>query len=107
MIYILHHPKGALMLIAQNKNQVLKWSERQLGQQARLISVSEKDDSENNNFVEKGGTGITAREAEGCQPVMNIMAMSSKFVSDVDEFHMECDLNMSGPRLPGRMPTIH
>ena len=107
MFYILHHPKGALMLIAQNKNQVLKWSERQLGQQARLISVSEKDDSENNNFVEKGGTGITAREAEGCQPVISIMANDSRIASDVDEFHMECDLNISGPRLQGRKPTIH
>jgi hypothetical protein len=107
MLYILHHAKGALMIEAQDKNQVLKWSERQLGLQARLVSVSEAEISDTDNYVEKGGTGITAREAEVCQPVRSIMANIFANASDAEEFHMESELYKSGPRLTGRMPTVH
>jgi hypothetical protein len=41
MLYILHHKKGALMLSAEDRNQVLRWSERQLGKEAGLVSVTE------------------------------------------------------------------
>ncbi len=95
------------MLSAQDKEQVLKWSERQLGTQARLVSISEKDVSEAVGFVEKSGTGITAREAEGCQPVMSIMANFVQCVSDAKEDHTESDLYISGPRLKGMKPTLH
>ena len=57
------------MISAQDKEQVQKWSERQLGMKARLVSISEEGSSEKDGFVEKGGTGIKASEAEGCQPV--------------------------------------
>jgi hypothetical protein len=107
MFYILHHPKGTLMLSASDKEQVVKWSQRQLGTRARLASVSEKDFSEMDEIVEKSGTGITAKDAEGCQPVMCIMANFIQNVSDAEESHSENDIYVSGPRLKGMKPAIH
>ena len=107
MFYILHHPKGTLMLSASDKEQVVKWSQRQLGTQARLASISEKDFSETDGFVEKSGTGITAKDIEGCQPVMCIMANFIQNVSDSEERHSENDIYVSGPRLKGAKPAIH
>ena len=95
------------MMSAQDKNQVMKWSQRQLGAQARLISVSEKDFFKTNSFIEKEGTGITAREAYGCQPLISIMATFVQNVSDTEESHMESDRNVSGPRLKVIRPTVH
>jgi len=107
MLYILHHPKGTLMLSAQDKEQVHKWSERQLGKKARLVSIFEEGSSEKDGFVEKGGTGIKAREAEGCQPVLSIMADFMKKLPDAEGGHTESDQYMSGSRLEGMKPTIH
>ena len=107
MFYVLHHPNGALMLYAQDKEQVRKWSERQLGKKARLVSIFEEGSSNLDEFVEKGGTGIEAREAEGCQPIVSIMANLMTRLSDAEEGHLESGHYVSGPRLDGRMPTIH
>jgi len=95
------------MLSAQDRDQVLKWSQRQLGSHAKLVSVSEKDFSETDSFVEKGGTGITAREAEGCQPVLSIMANFVQYLRDAEVDHMESEPCVKGPQLAGRMPTLH
>ena len=107
MLYVLHHPKGTLMLAAQDKEQVRKWSERQLGSKALLVSISEEGSFEKDGFVEKGGTGIEARKVEGCQPVVSIMANFMTKLSDAEEGHLESDHYVSGPRFDGRMPTIH
>ena len=95
------------MMSAENKNQVIKWSQRQLGAQARLVSISEKDFSETDGFVEREGTGITAREAYGCQPLISIMANLVQNVSDAEVSHMESDANVSGPGLRVMRPTVH
>ena len=107
MIYTLHHPKGTLMMSAQNKHQVIQWSQRQLGAQARLVSISEKDILETDNFVEREGTGITAREAYGCQPLISIMATFVQNVSDAEVSHLDSDANVSGPSLRVIRPTVH
>jgi hypothetical protein len=107
MIYILHHPKGTLLMSAQDKSQVMKWSQRQLGEQARLVSISERDFSEADGLVEREGTGITAREAHGCQPLISIMATFVQNVSDAEESYMESDSNVSDRRLKGMKPTVH
>jgi len=107
MIYTLHHPKGTLLMSAQDKNQVMKWSQRQLGAQARLVSVSENDFSETDSTVEREGTGITDTEAHGCQPLISIMATFVQNMSDAEESYMECDSNVSDPRLKGMKPTVH
>jgi len=96
------------MLNAQDKNQVLKWSQRQLGTKARLVSISEQAFSDVDGFVEKDGTGIKAREAEGCQPLISIMANFVQNVSDAEVSHMERDSYVyGGPRLKGMKPTVH
>jgi len=95
------------MFSAQDKEQVQKWSERQLGLKARLVSISEEGSSKKDGFVEKGGTGITAMEADGCKPVLSIMADFVKKLSDAEDGHMESDQYVSGPRSKGMMPTIH
>ena len=105
MFYILHHPKGTLMLSASDKEQVVRWGRRQLGTQARLASISEKDFSETDGFVEKSGTGITARNPEGCQPVICIMANFIQNVSDVKECYL--DIYVSSPRLKSMKPVVH
>jgi len=95
------------MMSAQDKNQVIKWSQRQLGAQARLVSISEKDFSETDGFVEREGTGITTTEACGCQPLISIMATLVQNVSDAEVSHMESDVNVSGPGLRVMRPTVH
>lgn len=95
------------MLSAQDKEQVRKWSERQLGRKARLVSIFEEGSSNLDGLVEKDGTGIQAREAEGCQPVLSIMANFMKNLPGVEGGHMESDHYVSESRSEGRMPTIH
>jgi hypothetical protein len=107
MIYILHHPNGTLMLAAQDKNQVLEWSKQQLGKKARLVSISEKDVSEAVGFVEKEGTGITAREAERCQPLNIIMANCAHQESATQGSKSECNGNVGYAPLNGMKPTVH
>ena len=107
MIYTLHHPKGTLIMSAQNKHQVIQWSQRQLGAQARLVSISEKDILETDNFIEREGTGIMAREAYGCQPLISIMATFVQNVSDAEVSHLDSDVNVSGPSLRVIRPTVH
>jgi len=95
------------MLSAQDKEQVLQWSQRQLGTRAKLVSVSEKDFSETDGFVERSGTGISAREAEGCQPVLSIMANFVQYVRDVEKDHMDSDPCVERSQVVGRKPTLH
>ena len=95
------------MFSASDREQVVKWSQRQLGAQARLASISEKDFAETDGFVEKSGTGITAMDTEGCQPVMCIMANFIQNVSETEERHSQNDIYVSGPRLKGMKPAIH
>ena len=78
-----------------------------MGSSAKLISISERDFAEQESFVEKSGTGIQAREAEGCQPVMSIMANFVEYVRDAAGDHMESDACVKGPLLQGTKPTLH
>jgi hypothetical protein len=107
MFYVLHHPKGTLMFSAQDKDQVIKWSRRQLGTQARLVSISENYFPKTAGFVEKSGTGIKASDAEGCQPVICIMANLVRNVFDEQDCRLENDTYVSSPRSKGKKPTIH
>lgn len=74
MIYTLHHSTGTLLLSANDRGQVVEWARRQLGQRAENASITELPRTDAGDFVEKDGTGITAREAVGCHPVLSIMA---------------------------------
>jgi hypothetical protein len=107
MIYVLHHSKGILMLSAEDREQVLKWSERQLGSRAGIVSIFEGNPREVDPSVEKDGTGIKARKADGCHPVVSIMAYSAQDVLG-EQGCSGCD---EDARLDSRMnikePTWH
>jgi len=74
MLYLLHHSKGALVLSADDREQVVKWSKRQLGHQAPKSSVIESNPDEHDDMVERSGTGMWAKSAKGCRPVASISA---------------------------------
>ena len=99
MIYVLHHAKGILILSAEDRAQALKWSERQLGRRAGIVSIMEGSPREEELSVEKDGTGIRARTAEGCHPVVGIMAYSAQDVLG-EQGRSECQ---EDARLDSRM----
>ena len=80
MLYVLHHKKGALMLSADDRNQVVRWSERQLGKEAGLVSITENVCMDAASSVERDGTGIGTGTDRGCQPVMGIWSDLSQDV---------------------------
>ena len=88
MLYVLHHSQGTLMLSANDRDEVVRWSERQLGSRAGTAFITDNfcTDAER---VEKDGTGVRREEAEGCLPVFGSRAHSSQ---DVVEEHgcFEC-----------------
>ena len=107
MLFILHHSKGALMLSAGEREQVLRWSERQLGKKAGLISITEGICTEAVNAVERDGTGIGLGSDIGCQPVMGMMA---NMAQDVPREQGSSDRYFSAvtePRPEARSPTWH
>ena len=80
MLYVLHHKKGALMLSAEDRDQVLRWSERQLGREAGLVSITESVCTEAAPSVERDGTGIGTGTDRGCRPVMGFWSDLSQDV---------------------------
>jgi hypothetical protein len=76
MFYLLHHAKGALILSADDRDQVVEWSKRQLGPHARQVSVIETNPKLLEEMVERSGTGMLAESIKGCRPVMSITADS-------------------------------
>jgi hypothetical protein len=80
MIYVLHHSKGILMLSAEGREQVVKWSERQLGSRAGNVSIFEGNPREANSLVERDGTGIEPGKVDGCHPVVRIMGCNAQDV---------------------------
>ena len=107
MLYVLHHPKGALLLRASDRDQVLQWSRRQLGARAALVSIYETDGMDSVENVERSGTGMKAMEADGCRPVISIMANFDPMSPAAGEDHMESDPLLSGPCVDSRMLTLH
>ncbi len=62
------------MLSANDREQVMRWSQRQLGNRSGMVSITEGIRREALNTVEKDGTGIGNGFDKGCRPVMSIMA---------------------------------
>jgi hypothetical protein len=107
MIYVLHHSKGILMLSAEDRAQVTRWSERQLGNRAGTVFIMEGALTEEGPSVEKDGTGIKARQADGCFPVVSIMANTAQDVLEeqgCSECHEDARLNF---RINMKEPTWH
>jgi len=84
MYFLLHHSTGALMLDANDRNEVLSWSERQLGPRAGLVSVLQLDDQSCVDSVEKSGTGVHQAKKDGCEARLSFMADSVQRVTGFD-----------------------
>lgn len=95
------------MLSADDRDKVVKWSKRQLGTQARLAFISEKELSEHDEFVEKSGTGITSQDMERCQPLISIMANCIDNGSDDEDCHQESGAYSNSRTVSRCTPTIH
>ena len=96
------------MLSAQNKEQVSRWSQRQLGASAQKAFISENEDpSFNDDLVEKGGTGISALDMQGCYPLMSVMADRINRVSNAAESHLDVELTPGRPQVEHERPTVH
>jgi hypothetical protein len=76
------------MLSANDRDEVVRWSQRQLGSRAGTVFITENFCTEAES-VEKDGTGIRQAKAVGCLPVFGNRAHSSQ---DVDAEHgcFEC-----------------
>ena len=83
MYYTLHHSKGSLMLSADDRHQVLAWSERQLGKHAGKVSIIESDFDDNENQIERTGTGLSAEGKSGCRPLAAFTAVYAYNLPDV------------------------
>ena len=106
MLYVLHHPKGALLVNAQNRKQVWEWSRRQLGSGAKLVSISEMGGMDSAESVERSGTGIRAASMEGFRPFVrlsNIGPMPTK----VRGGHRDRGPLARGLVGKGLKPTLH
>lgn len=68
------------MLSAGNRDQVLKWSERQMGKEAGLVSITESVCTDAAPSVERDGTGIGTGADRGCRPVMGVWSNLSQDV---------------------------
>ena len=107
MLYVLHHRTGALMLSAADQDQVRKWGERQLGEEAKLASISEGVCTEAAPSVEKDGTGIGTGLDKGCRPVMGVRSVLSQDVNPEHGCSKTTDAPVTRP-LPHRVvPTLH
>lgn len=71
------------MLSADDRHQVLAWSEMQLGKHAGMVSIIELEFDENDNLIEESGTGISAEGKNGCRPLAAFTAVSAHSLPDV------------------------
>ena len=107
MLYVLHHSKGALMLSAGDRDQVLDWSKRQLGNQGRMVSVTDGIRMDAVNSVERDGTGIGYGDEDGCRPLMGVMANPTQEVKGEHGSSESQGPRTSDSRLNIRQPTWH
>jgi hypothetical protein len=107
MLYVLHHSKGALVLSANNKEQVVEWSKRQLGTNAKTISVMESDLLELTSQIEGSGTGLQMDSEFGCRPLMSITADLSQGLNIQQEGAEDFSSLMVERRKFAREPIWH
>ena len=74
MYFLLHHSKGTLVLAADDSEQVIEWSKRQLGRQVSFVSNIDSQQAAMDSLVERSGTGQKAASLMGCHPLISITA---------------------------------
>jgi len=81
MLYLLHHSKGALVLSAEDRHQVVEWSKRQLGL-ATNSSIMKSIALNIESSVERSGTGVNSTDLQGCKPMLSMMANSASGITE-------------------------
>ena len=107
MLYVLHHSKGALMLSAADRDQVLEWSRRQLGNQGRMVSVTDGIRMDTVDSVERDGTGIGYGDETGCRPLMGLMANLTQEVNGEHGCSENLGPSVTVSRLNVMQPSWH
>ena len=100
MLYVLHHKNGALMLTAEDTAQVRRWSERQLGKEAGLVSIIESACMDAASSVERDGTGIGIGPDRGCRPVLGIWSYEAQ-----DVYQEQGSSKIADALFPGNFPN--
>jgi len=95
------------MLDAKDRNEVLSWSERQLGPRAGLVSVLQLDDQSCVESVEKSGTGIQQAKTDGCEARLSFMADSVQRVTGSDHEVIEPHKWYRTANLRDRKSSVH
>ena len=107
MYFLLHHSTGALVLAAEDRDQVVSWTDRQLGLSAKVASVLEWEECVSSDWVEKTGTGIQQARHSGCEAQLSFMADSVQRVNgfgreviEIEEWYRSADVS-------GRTSPVH
>jgi hypothetical protein len=89
MYFMLHHSTGTLMLDAQDRNSVLSWTERQLGEAAGRFALVEISDEIAPDWEDKPGT---ADSQLGCEAFISVTPDSIQRVEGAEsvEFNGNC-----------------
>jgi len=102
MYFLLHHSTGALVLTAEDRAQVMCWTERQLGRAARVASVLDMEETDPVRWVERSGTGIHQTLHGGCEAQLSLMADSIQRVNgfgreiiEIEEWYRTADVRGS------------
>ena len=107
MYFLLNHSTGTLLLDARDRNEVLSWSERQLGSRAGLVSILQLDELPGLDCVEKSGTGIGQANVDVCEARLSFMADSVQGVTGLNhELIGSFEWNRT-PALRSRKASVH
>ncbi len=87
MYFMLHHSTGTLILNAQDKNSVLSWTERQLGEAAARVAVVELSEEVAPDWADKSGTAVNP---QGCEALVSVTPDSIQRVAGVESAEFNC-----------------
>jgi hypothetical protein len=100
MYFLLHHSTGALILAAEDRDQVVSWTARQLGLGARAASVLEMEENHSAGWVERSGTGVQKPSRGVCEAKLSFMADSVQRVNgfgreliEIQEWYRTADIS--------------
>lgn len=92
------------MLDAHDREAVLSWSERQLGEAAKKVAIVELNDDGASEWVEKSGTGL--RRA-GCEAFVSVMADSIQRVAGSENSGINCLDKFQTHEIRCRKSAVH
>ena len=107
MYFLLHHPTGALVLTAEDRDQVVSWTRRQLGQGAKAASVLNLEECHPLHCIEHSGPGIHQAQNGGCEAQLSFMADAVQRVNGFGREIMEIQEWYHTTEVGGRSSSLH